>query len=266
MINLENMLKKINKEIGKVEVALYPFEYMNITQRHDEGNHLAHWSPKVDPADKPWDEACKDSGRSYFTPFNDYKVDEKFGSQKTGFNVRLSTVNKVKVPFYKDPIILEITLTHINKDDYDKIKNGQIIKKGEKILREGTSGAATGNHFHMTANDGAYYGFKKNANGKWVFAYKKSLLPNEAFYIDTTKTQIINSKKYEFIGVNYKKYMNSREVNKINDYLSKQVSGEYYGDYSSVNIKEYQRKKGLKETGEVNLDTFEALLYDGADL
>lgn len=266
MINLGNLLKKINSNTGRVEVALYPFEYMRITQRHDEGNHLPHWSPKVDPADKPWDEAGKDGGRDYITFFNDFKVDEKFGSQNTGYNVRVSSVNKLKMPYKKEPDILELTFTHINKDDYDKIKAGDILKKGTKILREGTSGAASGNHLHCTANIGAYYGFKKNANGKWVFAYKKSLLPDEAFYIDTKKTTILNAKKYNFIGVNYNKYMKSKEVTKINDYLASQVKGDYFGDYSSSNIELYQKKKDLKANGEVNLETFEALLYDGADL
>lgn len=252
--------------INKEEIALYPFEYMRIIQRHDEGNHLAHWKPTANYSDKPWDEACQDGGRSYFVPYNEYKVEEKTGTQSNGFSVRLASVNKLKMPYKDEPDYLYVTLTHINKDDFDKIKVGQILHKGDKILREGTSGAATGNHFHITANTGKYYGIKYNSNNKWVFCYKKSLLPNEAFYVDTTKTTIINAKKYTFTGVNYKKYMQSKEVLKINEFLSNQVKGEFYGDYSEVNIKEYQRKKGIKITGEVDLETFESLLYDGANL
>ena len=43
-----------------MEYAVYPFDYMRITQRHDQGNHTAHWNPFKDYADNPWDEACQD--------------------------------------------------------------------------------------------------------------------------------------------------------------------------------------------------------------
>lgn len=252
-----------------MEVALYPFQYMRITQRHDEGNHIPHWKPTPKPlySDKPWDEACKDGGKSYFTPFNDFKIIEKLGNQKTGCSVRLESVNKLKIPFQKDPIKLEITLTHMNEDNFKKVKVGEILKKGSKILMEGTSGSATGNHFHCTANIGAYTGFIRNSNGKYVFAYKKSLLPNEAFYVDTTKTEILNSKKYSFIGVNYKKGMEGNEVGNINNFLAEKIKGKLYGNYSLESIKVFQEQEKLKKTnGEVNLETFEKLLDKGANL
>ena len=56
------------------EYAVYPFDYMCITQRYDQGNHIPHWKNSKNYSDKPWDEACKDSGRSYFIPQNDYKL------------------------------------------------------------------------------------------------------------------------------------------------------------------------------------------------
>lgn len=249
-----------------MEVALYPFEYMRITQRHDEGNHLAHWNPFKECSDKPWDEALEDGGRGYFTPFNDYKIVEKLGTVKTGLTVRLETINKVKIPFQKKPVILEITLTHLNKDDFDKIQVGEILKKGSKKIREGTSGNATGNHFHVTANIGFYHGFKRNGNGKWCFAYDKSLTPEQAFYVDTSKTYIINRKGYYFIGVNYIKGMTSNEVSNIDDYLATQLRGNHYGDYTVSCIKVFQEKNNIKVTGSVDLETFEKLLDKGAKL
>ncbi len=251
-----------------MEVALYPFEYMRITQRHDEGNHIPHWSPTPYPllTDKPWDEACKDVGKSYFTPYNDFKIVEKLGNQRTGCSVRLESVNLLKIPFQKEPVKLELTLTHMNQDNFDKVKVGQILTKGSKILMEGTSGQASGNHFHCTANIGAYEGFYRNSNNKYVFAYKKSLLPNEAFYVDTSKTEILNSKKYNFIGVNYKKGMRSQEVANIDDFLAQKVRGDIFGDYTLEAVKVFQNKEALKPTGEVDLKTFEKLLEKGAKL
>ena len=86
----------------------------------------------------------------------------------------------------------------MNEDNLKKVHVGQIIHKNEKILLEGTDGLSTGNHFHCTANIGKYYGFKKNANGKWCFVYEKSLTPPEAFYVDTSFTNILNPKGYTF--------------------------------------------------------------------
>ena len=252
-----------------MEVSLYPFEYMRITQRHDEGNHLPHWNPTPHPlyTDKPWDEACKNGGRSYFTPFNDYRVVEKMGTQKSGYSVRLESVNLLKTPYQKDPLRLELTLTHMNKDSMDKIKEGDILKKGTKILMEGNSGQASGYHFHCTVNIGLYDGFRKNSNNKYVFAYQKSLLPDEAFYVDTNKTEILNSKKYNFIGVNYKKGMRNQEIANIDDFLATKIRGDVYGEYTEESVKVFQKKENLRVTnGEVDLETFERLLDRGAKL
>lgn len=175
--------------------AIYPFKYMRITQRHDEGNHLPHWKPLKDWGDKPWDEACKDGGRSYFEPKNDFVIEEIRMSAADN-SIRIKSVEKLQMPYKTD--YLYMTLTHMNNDDMSKLKKGQIIKAGSKIIREGTHGNSSGNHFHLTANVGKYYGFKRNSNGKWVFAYAKSLTPEEAFYLDTNHTEVLNAKGYKF--------------------------------------------------------------------
>ena len=231
-----------------IEYAIYPFECMRITQTHEEGNHLAHWQPFKDYSDKPWDEATQDGGRGYFVPKNDYRIVEKTGNQTNGYNIRLETVNKVKIPYQNEPVILEVTLTHINYDDWSKVSAGQIIHKGEKILREGTSGQASGNHLHCTANFGKYWGFKKNSNNKWVFAYDKALTPTEAWYIDNS-VQIDNAKGYDFkvkpnepvpspypFNATIKKGSqlydkNGKKYNKTNADRAVTVQGEYNGRY-----------------------------------
>ena len=241
-----------------MEYAIYPFLTMRITQRHDEGNHLAHWYPFKKCSDKPWDEATEDGGRGYFVPQNDYKVVEKLGNQSGGYNVRLETVNKVKIPYQDNPVILEITLTHMNYDDYSKIKVGQILKKGTKILREGTSGKATGNHFHCTVNIGKYYGFKKNGNEKYCFVYEKALIVNEAFYIDKKINNILNTKDYIFKEVP-KSFLPERgyftkgdsgdKIEKIDEFFSDKVKGNVYGDYTVALVKEFQKQSGLTQDG-----------------
>lgn len=177
------------------EYAIYPFEYMNITQRYDQGNHIPHWKNSKNYSDKPWDEAGKDSGRSYFVPQNDFKVEEVLGLGNNVTNtVRLVSVNKLTMPNGKTDY-LKLTLSHMEESNLKQVKKGQILKKGTKILLEGRDGRATGNHFHITANTGKYYGLLKNSNGAWCYTYKKSLLPQETFYIDTKFTKIINKNR-----------------------------------------------------------------------
>ena len=184
------------------EYAIYPFRYMNITQRHDEGNHALHSINVTNHSDKPWDDALKDSGRSYFEPQNDFIIEEILGIDSVTTNtVRLKSVNKLYIPYKNEPDYLYITLTHMNEDNLKEVHTGQILYKGTKILLEGTDGFATGNHFHITANLGNYYGLLQNDNGKWCYTYDKSLLPNEAFYLDNNYTELVNDKGYSFLTI-----------------------------------------------------------------
>lgn len=120
------------------EYAVYPFETMNISQNYNEGNHIPHWKNVTNWSDKPWDEACKDSGRDYFIPQNDFIVEEVLGLNSTTTNsVRLKSINKLYIPYKDEPDYLYITLTHMNEDNLKQVKKGQIIAKGTKILLEG---------------------------------------------------------------------------------------------------------------------------------
>lgn len=188
----------------KKEYAIYPFEYMGISQRHDTGNHKPHWYNVKDYSDKPIDEACKDTGRDYFVPQNDYIVEEVIGrddsdTKKFTNSVRLKSKNKLVSPI--DPSkeeYLYLTLTHMNEDNLRQIRVGQELKKNSRYLLEGTDGRNSGNHFHVTMNHGKYFDKHLNSNKCWVFCYEKSLLPDEAFYIDKSFTTIKNSAGYNF--------------------------------------------------------------------
>lgn len=220
------------------EYAIYPFDTMRITQRHDEGNHLAHWKPTANYMDKPWDEAGKDGGRDYFVAKNEYKIVEKSGSQKYGYNVRIETTHMVYIPYKDESVILEVTLTHLNYDDWSKLYNGQIIKVGQRLMREGTSGQTSGNHFHITANIGKYYGFFENSNGKYCFTYEKSLLPDEAYYVDGS-VKILDEKGYNF-----------REVPKMK-HVGNPVQRNEKVDQIKVKVPELRARKEPSLNGEI---------------
>jgi hypothetical protein len=248
-----------------MEYAIYPFDYIRITQRHDEGNHLAHWNPFKDYADKPWDEGVKDSGRSYFMPQNDYVVEEIL---EVNWSIRLRTLNKVKTPYKDEPDYLKLTLTHIEKAELEKVKVGQILKKGSRYLLEG-KGGATAYHFHITANFGNYYDIKKNANGKYCFVYDKSLLPDEAFYVDPSFTTILDARGYNFkqVPLLYKKGDSGKDIEKIADFLSQFVKGNYYGDYMEACVNVYKKQNGISGDGKtIDSQTLEEMKRDGLKL
>lgn len=86
------------------EYAIYPFEDLRITQRHDEGNHTYHHTPNANYSDKPWDEACLDGDRQYFVPQNDFVIEEILGlGTNTTNSVRLKSVNKLFIPYKETP-------------------------------------------------------------------------------------------------------------------------------------------------------------------
>ena len=115
--------------------------------------------------------------------------------------VRLKSVNKLYIPFKEEPDYLYLTLTHMNEDNLRQVHVGQVLTKGTKILLEGTDGYSTGNHFHITANLGKYWGFLQNNNGTWCFTYDKSLIPEEAFYVDTNFTTVRSTNGSAFKNV-----------------------------------------------------------------
>lgn len=249
-----------------MKYAIYPFDYMRITQRHDQGNHTAHWNPFKDYSDKPWDEACKDGGRSYFIPQNDYIIDRIILNSRS---MILSTTDKVKIPYQEETVILHLTLTHMKYEDLSKLKEGQVVKKGTKLILEGDEGGAYGYHFHCTANIGKYYGMKQNSNGKWCFVYDKALIPTEAFYVDNNFTNIINSNGYDFktVPALINKGMSGDKVFKICDFLSRKVTGNYYGDYCEACVGVYKKQHNISGDGSyIDEETLESMIKDGLEL
>lgn len=234
------------------EYAIYPFKNINITQNYNQGNHINHWYGSANYIDKPWDEAGIDKGKEYFVPQNDFIIEEVLGVNSNVTNtVRLKSVNKLYLPIGTYDY-LYITLSHMDEENLKKVNVGDVLKKGDMILLEGTDGIATGNHFHITANLGKYYGFLKNSNGSWCFTYEKSLLPEEAFYIDSNFNVVVNSNNVNFVelpsvfvGTPVAKNMNVNQVevkvNNLHCRAGASLSSEIYGyiipgyyDYYSI--------------------------------
>lgn len=183
---------------------VYPTKTMNITQTHSMGNHAAHNSGS--PKDYPFDEACADSGRSWFyCPCDEMKIVKIYGVGAKGVNtIWMTSTSKVVMPCGTDYVT--IMIEHPEDDDLGKLRVGQTFKRGAAMFREGGNGSkgkgTYGNHFHISIGLGQIEGsgWVANSKGSWVLtttgALKKA---TDCFYLEDTK--IRNSRSYTFKAV-----------------------------------------------------------------
>lgn len=217
---------------------IYPTNCMNITQNYKgASSHLTHSSGK--PADYPIDEACSDTGRSYFyCPCDKMKVTRLY--TKGTNTIWLESVEKVVLANGKSDYVT-ILITHPNDDDFKNLYINKIFKRGEKICREGTDGNATGNHFHISVGKGKMkdIGWVQNSKKAWVISTKSGAVkPEEAFYIDNAMTVLIKKSN----GLQFK-VLPLKPISAI----AKEVISGKYGNGSA-------RKLALEKEGYVYSD------------
>ena len=176
----------------------YPFKKMYISQNYNQGNHKPHWYGSKNYKDYPIDEFCGDKKKDPVYAPVDMKVLKIYGlhTTKTTNAIVLQTTEKVRTPIGDKVVIM--TLTHSEDCDIEKLKVGQIIKKGKIICYEGNDGQSTGNHIHLTVGTGSYKGLLKNSNGKWCFVETTTNKPEELIYVNTKFTKILNSDGIKF--------------------------------------------------------------------
>lgn len=172
---------------------IYPTKVMKITQNHTDGNHAKH--SKGVPFDYPFDEACENTGRSWFyCPCDEVRIAKVYTA---GVNtVWMESVQPVVTPIGETYVT--IMVEHMDDDDMRALSVGKIFRRGDKMFREGKDGA-TGNHFHISVAFGKMKGggWQKNSKGSWVIsATGTPVSAAEAFYIGDTS--IVNAKGYKF--------------------------------------------------------------------
>lgn len=186
----------------------YPFKTMRITQRYDgTTSHLPHMTGT--PKEYALDEGGVDAGRDWlFCPCDEMKIVRIYGVGNKGVNsVWLTSTTKCDLANGKQSVVT-IILTHPNDDDLKKLKQGQTIKRGQAICREGTDGAS-GNHIHMAVGLGTITGngWTCNSKGKYVLTTTGgAILPENAFFLDPSFTTIRDSKKIVFRKLPTSKY------------------------------------------------------------
>lgn len=124
-----------------LEYAIFPMEYLMITQTSGEGTHLCNWAV---------DFAGEDTGiDDFYAPFTlrVVRLQEGYGI------VWAQSVDKVHLA---NGGLDYVTLLLEHCDDIDDLYVGQVVKQGEVFYTEGTAGNATGNHVHAEFAIGPY--------------------------------------------------------------------------------------------------------------
>ena len=177
--------------------AIYPAKKMRISQRYDEGNHLAHFN-NTDYKDYPIDETYGSSAStgSFYAPF-DCEVVKKYSA--TTKEIWITSTSKVDTPLGTDYVT--VFIGHIRSSEYDNIQVGDKYKQYEKIVSEEKDSMSTGYHNHISAGLGKMKGsgWVKNNRGLWVPQTTNGMKkPELIFYVDKSFTTIINAKGLNF--------------------------------------------------------------------
>ena len=177
--------------------AIYPAKKMRISQRYDEGNHLAHFN-NTNYKDYPIDETYGSSAStgSFYAPF-DCEVVKKYSA--TTKEIWITSTSKVDTPIGRDYVT--VFIGHIRSSEYNDIQVGDKYKQYEKIVSEEKDSMSTGYHNHISAGLGKMKGsgWVKNNRGLWVPQTTNGMKkPELIFYVDKSFTTIVNDKGLNF--------------------------------------------------------------------
>lgn len=161
------------------EYAIFPMEYLNITQGINSGSHVGSFAIDIAGRDSAIDNA--------FAPFT--------GTIKkiwaNGNSVWLESNAPVRLADGTTDY-LTVLMTHDN--NVSDLYVGKVIPQGVNYYQEGTAGNATGNHIHLNVGRGKFTGtgWYQNKYGYWVI--NNEIRPYDALYL--SETHIINSGGY----------------------------------------------------------------------
>ena len=177
--------------------AIYPSKKMRISQRYDEGNHLAHFN-NSNYKDYPIDETYGDSASTgiFYAPF-DCEVVKKYSA--TTKEIWITSTKKVDTPLGNDYVT--VFIGHIRSEEYENINVGDTYKQYEPIVHEEKDAMSTGYHNHISAGLGKMKGtgWVKNNRGLWVPQTTNGMKkPELIFYVDKSFTTIVDDKGLKF--------------------------------------------------------------------
>ena len=254
----------------------FPMETMRITQ-NPYGNTSHHNHNLGTPKDYPIDCAGVDGGKSAAFAPTEMKVTAIRGVGNAGSNtIWLVSTHKVKTPTFTDYVFM--TITHWSDNDsaikkHNKV--GAIIKKGEIICYEGKD-SATANHLHICCGRGYSDNWVENSKGSLVIVGDNKL-PNEVMYRYTKfTTKVLDNGGLNWTSTDTDTYTSflpergyftkgdsGKEVAKIDEWFATKVKGDYFGDYTSAVVKEFQRQNNLEQDGNIGPKTLAKMKEQG---
>ena len=247
---------------------------MRITQSYNgTTSHKPHWYKSTNYSDFPIDIGGADGGQDIYYATVDMQVTAIRGTKQGYTNTIWLVATENCITPIGDNVKPFIALTHWNDNDpyVTKLKVGSIVKAGEPICMEGKAGAKA-NHLHLVcgdANKGVVDNVLLNSNDKWVsngFCYH----PEKIMFINSNFTKIEDTKdiKFEVKAIGYNKGDNGEAIEKIDNFLTEQVKGNCYGDYTEACVSVYKKKKGFENTDGSFIDneTLEVMKKDGLKL
>ena len=151
-----------------MEKARFPMPTMTITQGYDMGTHKGTYA---------LDLAGEDTGVDWvLAPFS--CIVKHIENASFGIWYWVESLEPV---LCANGEITKLTAM-FGHDDKVRHKVGDIIKQGDKLCAEGTSGYATGNHCHFELGKGEYVGtWYENGQGVWMLY--NEVKPNEYLFV-----------------------------------------------------------------------------------
>lgn len=159
-----------------LEYAIFPMEYLHITQTSGEGTHLYNWAVDLAGVDTGIDD--------FYAPFT-----LRIVRLQKGYNiVWAQSVEKVHLA---NGGLDYVTVLLEHSNNIDDLYVGQVIPQGEIFYAEGTAGNASGNHVHCEfglgqyVNEGCYHAEDDRV------AANNGIAANEILFL-TESTQVID--------------------------------------------------------------------------
>lgn len=148
-----------------MEKAKFPMPTMHITQGYNQGTHAGAYA---------LDLAGEDRGKDWvLAPFTG--VIKRVDNASYGIWYWFESLNPVLCANGEQTYLTAM----FGHDDKVRHRVGDVIRQGDHLCVEGTSGNASGNHCHMEIGKGKFVqaGWYKNSNG--VYMIYNAVKPNE---------------------------------------------------------------------------------------
>lgn len=163
-------------ELDSYEYAMFPMDYLQITQTSHEGSHLCNWAIDLGGQDRGIDD--------FYAPFT-----LRIVRIQEGYNIVWGqSVEKVHLA---NGGLDYVTVLLEHDDSIEGLYVGQVVQQGEVFYQEGMAGNATGNHVHVEFGLGPYVdeGSFHAEDGR--VACNNGIAANEILFL-TQSTQMID--------------------------------------------------------------------------